>query len=581
MKQKQLSILAASLVAAFAVNAAHAGQIQSSSSAIAHEVIVNDAQAVAAPPVSYRFAGDIDASLVEQTFQVQLVLDNGTFANAGTNTAITLVNNAGVPIAPADYTVSAPQLSADKKTLYANVTFPQGAGKIYVTPAVRFNDTLTNVGAAAATVNGLYTVVGPVAACVNTVPTLGATVKHFANVTSLAMATDVLNANPANEHQRAGSTNNGTLFTFPTNIELAFKAANSNLAAVDPALGNTFFKGTVAASALPATVTGFKSNVLANLGSFNARQAANGSDSGANTQYLLANGVTYGAAAATNTTGVVELATAGVQVVIETNNGFAVGSQLLLSTTPDVYTPTATANASPAYVATVGNTITLNATLTNAELANPVYVFYQVPGTSVIPTSTFKATVTLKKAPGTSPTFLNEQDNSCNAPLASLAGGVKIDVRNYSTSANNSGWTSVIRLINPSEVNTATVYGQLIHADGSYGGWGKIATLAPRASKNMASTEIDPLLTGTPVNNGAGYVGGAVAPAASGLGDRLRITADGVSSLRVQNYLYNHQSNLMTEASGSQAVDFEGTIDRAPVNEGQYQSQDAQRGLAK
>jgi hypothetical protein len=69
MKQKQLSILAASLVAAFAANVASAGQIQSSSSAIAHEVIVNDAQAVSAPPVSYRFAGDIDATLVAQTFQ--------------------------------------------------------------------------------------------------------------------------------------------------------------------------------------------------------------------------------------------------------------------------------------------------------------------------------------------------------------------------------------------------------------------------------------------------------------------------------------------------------------------------------
>jgi hypothetical protein len=185
MKQKQLSILAASLVAAFAANVASAGQIQSSSSAIAHEVIVNDAQAVSAPPVSYRFAGDIDATLVAQTFQIQLVLTNGTFKTAGNASAITLVDNT-VLIPHTKYTVSTPTLSADGKVLYANITVPQ-AGTTFVTPAVRFNDTVTNTvvvapgaggtAGVAATVSGLYTLVGAVQPCTNTVPTLGVTVQ--------------------------------------------------------------------------------------------------------------------------------------------------------------------------------------------------------------------------------------------------------------------------------------------------------------------------------------------------------------------------------------------------------------------
>lgn len=600
MKKQQLSILAASLVAAFAVNVAYAGQIQSSSSAIAHETIVNDLQNVSAPPVSYRFAGDVDATLVAQTFQIQLVLASGTFATAGNASAITMVDNAGNGISYLKYTVSTPTLSADKKTLFANVTFPQAAGSTFVTPAIRFNDTVTNTGAivapvalpgnpagsngtagAAATVAGLYTLVGPVLACVNTVPTLGASVKHFANVTSTAQADDVLNANAANEHSRTGSTNNGTLFTFPTNLGLVFNAASVNLARVDPASQNTKFKGTAAVSASVTTINGFRSVTLANLGAINAKQDANGTDSGSNSTYALS-ALTYGANAVTKTTGAVELKE--VTVAVTASNGYAVGSTLQLSTTPDALTPLTTPVISPAYVATVGGTITLTSTATAAELAAPLYVFYSVNGTSVIPVSTFNALVTLKKAAGTT-TYLNEQDNFCAKPLASLAGGVKIDVRNYATPTTGGGWTSVIRLINPSEINTATVYGQLIHADGTYGNWGSLGTLLPRAASNLTATQINALLTTAPVAAavGANYAVGAAQPVANtnGAGDRLRISADGVGSLRVQNYLYNPDSKNFIEASSTQGVDFDGSTDRAPLNEGQYQDQDAQTGLIK
>jgi hypothetical protein len=98
-----------------------------------------------------------------------------------------------------------------------------------------------------------------------------------------------LNANAANEHTRSGSTNNGTLFTFPTNLSLGLTAASVNLARVDPSTGNTLFKGTAAASVLPA-LNGFRSTTVAQLGSITVKQDANGSDSGSNTVYALASG---------------------------------------------------------------------------------------------------------------------------------------------------------------------------------------------------------------------------------------------------------------------------------------------------
>jgi hypothetical protein len=139
----------------------------------------------------------------------------------------------------------------------------------------------------------------------------------------------------------------------------------------------------------------------------------------------------------TKTTGVVELKS--YDIAITASQGFAVGSTVGLSTTADTYTaPASGAILSPAVTSTTGNTITFsNTTLTAAELAAPLYVFYS-PGTSVIPVSTFSATATLTKAAGTT-TYLNEQNNSCTKPLAGLVGGVKVDVRNYATSKTKVG----------------------------------------------------------------------------------------------------------------------------------------------
>jgi hypothetical protein len=65
-------------------------------------------------------------------------------------------------------------------------------------------------------------------------------------------------------------------------------------------------------------------------------------------------------------------------------------------------------------------------------------------------------------------------------------------------------------------------------------------------------------------------------PYAQGLGERLRIPAEGVSALKVQNYLLNGSNGNFIEASSAQGVDFDSSTDRA--YDSQLNDQDAQRG---
>ncbi|MDO8178829.1 MAG: hypothetical protein Q7T62_11335 [Undibacterium sp.] len=572
MKQKQLSILAASLITAFAANVAFAGQIQSSSIQIAHEVIVSDAQSIKTPSVTYRFAGDVDATNNDQVFQVQLVLTGGgEWKTAGNAAAIVLVNNLGVAVLNTAYTVSTPAISADKKTLFATITLLQSGGLNLVTPAVRFND----AAGTAATVTKLYSVVGVVKDCTNTVPNLPFAFKHFTSVSSTNIA-DGVNNGIADEHTRSGNTSNGTLYTFPTNISLTVAASADGSAKINSAT-QTGFLGTAGSDALVADT--YLSASLVNLGSVTLNQDSNGYDADGATQYLLATpGVGGAAATATLDDGTVEQKY--LKVTVTGSQGFQNGGTLFLST----------GLTCAASVGGTGSVLMNSAALASAPVnlllnvpagATAYSVCYQAAGANVIPSSTFSTVATLVKAPDfTADTYKYEQPESCKGDLYPLSGGVKIDVRNYATSKTSGGWMSVIRVINPSEINTATVYGQLIHADGSYGGWGTLGTLAPRAVFNMTSSDIDAKLSTASASNGAGYVSGAVAPAASSVGDRLRITADGVTSLRVQNYLYNPDSKNFIEASSTQGVDFDSLVDRAP-SDAQAVTQDAQRGLAK
>ncbi|MET3138880.1 hypothetical protein AAKU61_003253 [Undibacterium sp. GrIS 1.2] len=578
MNQKKLSILAASLVAAFAANVASAGNVASSNPQIAREVITANTQDVKAPEASYAFQGDLNTASQIQTMQVQLILTGGGQWDPAAVTAgsirvfkadgLTEILPTGAPVLPS--------VSADGSTLFVTLTFPQD-GQVYKTPVVSFNRTGTQ-----SSLNNLFSVVGSVVACDKNSTQLPFKVKHFTGVApgSTTLAVNGINGAFEDESARAGSNNNNVLMSFPTNITVAV-TSTAGPAKVDPAAGNTKFTTGVAGGTSATLIT----PTLLNLGNATLKQQANGYDSGLTKPYILADAVTApagvkGVTTAVGVTGAVEVKS--FDVTVSAPKGFVAGGNAYLSSSA---TCAGTINvANPAVYSTDRTTATLSLASTEVNAAfgatgtNPVYVCYDVSAaTAAIPTSTFSATAVLTKAPGALP--FPEQNNSCNGPLFPLSGGVKIDVRNYATPSTGGNWTSVIRLINPSEVNTAVVYAQLIHADGTYGNWGTLGSLAPRAVSNMTATAINALLTNVPVS----VTPGAAQPVANpnGAGDRLRITAEGVGSLRVQNYLYNPDSKNFIEASSTQGVDFDGTTDRAPALEGQYQDQDAQTGLKK
>jgi hypothetical protein len=107
---------------------------------------------------------------------------------------------------------------------------------------------------------------------------------------------------------------------------------------------------------------------------------------------------------------------------------------------------------------------------------------------------------------------------------------------------------------------------------------GAVDKLGPRATLNVTSAQIATLLNTAPAHATAALnnAAGAATVVNSGA-QRLRITSNAGSTLRVQNFVTDGKTFI--ESSGSQGVDFEGSTDRAPASEGQYQDQDAFKGL--
>ena len=619
MNKTLISRLVIGALAAITAGGALAGNIQSSSVSIAREVLsttdglwpataANDTIAVNSPLITYSFQGAVDSSSQIQTFQVQLQLIEPAGA---TDTPVQLANpvtkwlskgGAGAvqlrdstPPAAGGAAAAAPNttyvqdatsvdISSDGKTLWATFVVP--AGNRIVTPVITFAPALQADGMTAAVpakLTGLATIAGQVAPCDDISKKLAVTVKHFAGVTSPTTQADGANNGTADEHKRNGANNNGTLITFPTNIKISAAASTGN-ATIDVASQNKkFLFGVADATTLSAT--------LINLGKVAFEGVASGYDVNLKDIYNVtqtapstSNGLTGTADdSAADTNGQVEVLSE--KIVISAPGGFAAGSKIFLD-------PVAACTTAPLTVnqATVIDNTTATITvpsgsnlLLNGSAPTTLFVCYDVAGvTGPITPSTFSATATLVKAKGA----YREQDNQCYGSLFTLGGGVKVDVRNYATASTNGGWYSVLRIINPSETNSGRIYGQLIHADGTYGNWGELTTAAaplkPRAAMNLTSDQINALLTSAPATNGAGYVAGVAAPVANanGAGDRLRITADGITSVRVQNYLYNPASQNFIEASGDQGVDFDSILNRSP-DVSQTMHQDAQRGLAK
>ena len=609
MNKTLVARLVIGALATIAAGGAMAGQIQASSVSIAREVITTDAQAVLAPSVAYRFSGDVDARVQAQTFQVQFTLAAGEWATAPGATAISVSDgvsgviqdqSAAAPVATdASYQVTATGLSTDKKTMWATITVNQGATALVKQPIVSLNVTTnllanvsTDVSAARGTVKNLYSVVGDLLAdfassgkCFD-VKTLPVSFKHYTALTAPGAIADDTTATP-DEHMRSGATNTATLMTFPTNILVNVAAPDGTVKLTTP--GNYHFQSKTAGG-LPAVPDTFvdANNVV--LGTVKLSQKAVGYDSDLATQYLLSDtgasaiGVA-GAATALQNDGAVEVK--DLKVVVSATNGFVLGGTLSLDDTATCASPFGTTATVPIVAGNAAGPITL--TLATADIAaafaatgdNYIHVCYTVPAlnANTIPSSSFTAVATLEKAAAGG--NFAEQSNICNGQYISLGGGLKIDIRNYASSKEESGYQSVLRFINNSDTTTADVWAQIIHQDGKLGGWGKLTDLAPRASINMTAAQIDAKLSAaaTAAVGNTAPANQAATATTSDTAPRLRISSTSGTTLRVQNYLYNSATGQILEASSAQGVDFEGTIDRAPVNEGQYQIQDANSGL--
>ena len=617
MKQTLLSRLILAGLAGLAVTAAQAGQIQASSVSIAREAVMSDTQSVIAPSIAYRFAGDVDARVQAQTFQVQFTLNQGTWGTlpAGIANAISVsdgvdgsiqdqsavapgANSCGVGVVcSASYTVVATGKSTDSKTLWATITVNQGATALIKQPLISLNVTANTIAGTAATavaasrapVTGMFTVVGSIVAdyaatgICQAVKTLGVSFKHYVALTSpTAIATDGT-ATP-DEHTRISGTNAATLIVFPTNLLVGVTPSTSG-AFLTPG-GNLNFSnnGSGGTSWINATV--------ANLGSVKLTQNATGLDSNLVTTYALGTGGTgltgSGLAAASMNAGQIEAKQ--VDVTVTASNGFVVGGVLQLSTNATC-TGLLASSATTVTAATAAGPITVSAStvadvnaIFGAAGTTAATLCYTVPGTVTIPSSAFSAVATIVKAAAGA--GFAEQNNTCNGSFYSLGGGLKIDVKNYASSAEKSGYMSVLRFINNSDAAVADVWAQIVHQNGKLGNWAKIADLPVRGVVNMTAAQIDAILAGSAGKAATAAVGvaapvsqAAVTGVSTDTAPRLRITSTTGRSLRVQNYLFNAATGQILEGSGDQAVDFEGTATRAPASEGQYQSQDANSGL--
>lgn len=592
MKQKLLTrLILGAFAGAAAVGTVQAGQITASSTNVAREVITTNTQTIVSPVISYRFAGDIDATVQAQEFQVQFILEGGALwvglpSADAFNITPTAGTDAGLPgVGGTDFAITSQGISADGTTLWATITVPVAPAGVWTDslldqPIITLNAAGATTGA---TINNLYSVVGDIVNDYNTRgvctdnKNLFVNFRHFKLLANpAAIAVETTNG-IGDEHTRGGATNRAGIINFPTNIRPAIATSTGN-AKVNVSAANLQFTGTAG--------TSFVSTTIANLGTVTLVQNATGYDSNLTNQYLL-NAVpglsNVGVAAVNN--GYVEVEK--VDVTVSATNGFVVNGTLWLDTGVGCATAVVSGGTVPTTITALNAagpiTLSIGTAQVNAAFGatgtGPVHVCYGVAGIGTpIPLSAFSAVALVDKA--NAGVNLNEQNNICNGNLYSFGGGVKIDVRNYANSQQtaNTGWMSVIRLINNSEVRTIDVWGQMIHADGTYGAWGKLTDLAPLAVLNLTSAAVDALLVNAPAT-AVGLNGPAVSQDLARGGSRLRITSNAGSTLRVQNYLYNPASQNFIEASSTQAVDFEGNTDRAPVNEGQYQSQDAFLGI--
>jgi hypothetical protein len=625
MKLSKVALAVAGL--AIASGSAFAGQIDSSSATLAREVIVNNAQTIRAPSKSYQFDGAVDARTNEQRLQLQWTLTGGlTWSSAGdfalstahqllplTQTVLQVsgVDGTNTPVTafPAGTTVAAFTANAGT-TLVFNVTIPSGVGN----PAFLINNANFRINANNFLTGGFVSNVGVtnafavagVTACVAPDTFSNVNFKHFTNhLGNNTLQTGTQATNPDSEHFRTNATNDGRIINFTENLDFQFTPA-ANTSRTDaaflnsqlvPGNGATNFAGT------PAPVLALSSVLRHYIGKVNLRLRGNGLDLDYTKNYGNADGVAGFLAADFNAlaedvgslnTGNIELASYVHSLTIPAAwpvTGYNAAGAVILATAPSIAGQTVFALSS------------VNSDTQAQDLAQGVYLIAQFPGglTNLIPQTGGIVTVaslnkdTLAGAPD-----YREQNNVCTGTLTGIGGGIKIDIRNYASTTKfpTGNYTTVVRLINNSESQAADVFAQMIYADGKYGPWGPMPSLAPRAVNNFTSKELEAfLVNAAPVLSPFAastkytsdqtarptYVAPQVAGASpnSGTGDRIRFVSNTGTTIRVQSYLVFPGGVL--DVTNAQGVDFENSGDRVPVNaiDAQPVSQDAINGLAK
>lgn len=638
MKLTKVAFAIASVLAV-AAGSANAGQIDSSSTTLAREVIYADNQVVRAPSKSYSFVGVIDARTNEQRLQLQWTLSGGlkwsragdlafTGTGAATDTVpvavtggATVLKLNGKNLANADIgfngavvgaltgaTVDAFLADGDT-TLVFNITIPAAATN-YIKDAVfqiNANDIaaggfVSNVG-----ITNAFTVAGATT-CSADQRSADISFKHFTNHNG---NNQVITGNSSDsEHLRNGSNNSGRYVNFTENVIFTFASATQSQ--TDAAtLRTTFLRSTPAPADLTAAATALGSVParVHRIGTIDLKKIAAGLDLNYTNQYGSGadanpfDTLDFNTGATLDNKGIIDAKRILITVKAPAGaSGVAAGSTVgLVASNGAKINGTVTAFDANGIATIELGTDALMAALAADVPANPTAtppvvgkagadLYYLVPGDKEIPqNATFAVTALLDK---TDAGDLREQDTTCKADLAGIGGGIKIDVRNYATAATykGTGTSTAVRIINNSESQSADVYAQLIYADGTYGPWGQLPTLAPRAVSMLSNEQIEALLinapsTANPFGDGTVYTSTAGTAVTgnkkAGVSDRLRIVSNTGTTLRVQSYMI--VGNTVIDTSNAQGVDFENTGSRVPATavDAQPVSQDAINGLSR
>ena len=544
---------------------------------------------------------------------------------------------------PALSTVAA-FVTADRKTLVFNVTIPATNTNPFLLKQPIFTINAQAIGTTDnAGINGLLDVAGAAVAsgagtvaCKPNLAEVNVTFAHSPTHNGSAVQQTVYPA--GSEHLRPSASNKGPILSFAQNHGYEFTPA-ARVSQLDPLNLNRRLLNTAAAINFTATAPAAGTALLKSVNNFmNALPATTGiitrhylgsaSIKQVNTNYDLNYTNRYGDSTTTNPAVYLQAADISVAApntlvgLVEAKEVTAVltfpagalpvgtviravdGTGAAITSAGAVVTTTAGQTVvtfklvNAADIAAAGAVTPTPALNAVAGVTGGIHFFADFDGLNVISASAGPVAggVFVKSPAGAGPAFNHEQDvPSCPNTLTGIGGGIKIDIRNYASAAkfNKAGDPqSVVRLINNSESQSATVIGQMIYADGTYGPYGTVVTLAPREVANFTNAQLEAKFITTPAASnpfGGNTVytqtaGAAVSATAgkAGVGDRVRFSSENGTTLRVQSFMI--LGSTILDTSQAQGVDFENTANnRTPTTavDAQPNSQDAINGIAK